>query len=122
MGSGAQVAKEAAQIILTDDDFSGIVVGIKEGRLIFDNLKKTICYVLTSNVPELIPFLLFIILRIPLAIETIAILIIDLGTDIIPAIVFAWEEPEDSIMKVQATIFFCFFFERAGERGEGEGE
>lgn len=100
MGSGAVVAKEAAQLILLKDDFGSIVEGIREGRLIFENLKKCIAYVLTSNVPELIPFLLFIAIRIPLAIETIMILLIDLGTDLAPAVSLAYEEPEALIMEL----------------------
>jgi len=98
MGSGTAVAKEAGEIVLLDDDFSNIVVGIREGRLIFDNLKKCISYVLSSNVPQLIPFLLFVAAKIPLAMETIAILLIDLGTDLAPAVSIAYEEPEDAIM------------------------
>ncbi len=100
MGSGAAVAKEAGQIILLNDDFGAIVDGIREGRLIFENLKKCICYVLSSNIPELIPFLLFIAMKIPLGIEVIVILLIDLGTDLAPAISLAYEEPEDKIMRV----------------------
>lgn len=98
MGSGTDVAKEAGQIVLTDDDFANIVHGIREGRLIFDNLKKCIAYVLSSNIPELIPFLIFIAGKWPLAIETIVILLIDLGTDLAPAVSLAYEEPEESIM------------------------
>lgn len=98
MYSGAAVAKEAAQMVLVDDDFSAIVEGIREGRLIFDNLKKCIAYVLASNVPELVPFLAFIAGRIPLAIETIVILTIDVGTDLFPAVAIAFEDAEDSIM------------------------
>lgn len=100
MGSGAAVAKEAAQLILLQDDFGAIVDGIREGRLIFENLKKCIAYVLSSNVPELVPFLLFIAMKIPLGIETISILIIDLGTDLAPAVSLAYEEPEDAIMQI----------------------
>lgn len=100
MGSGATVAKEAAQICLLNDDFGAIVDGIREGRLIFENLKKCIAYVLSSNVPEIIPFLLFIAMKIPLAIETICILLIDLGTDLAPAVSIAYEEPEESIMQI----------------------
>lgn len=98
MGSGSAVAKEAGQIILLTDDFGAIVDAIREGRVIFDNLKKFITYVLSSNVPEIVPFLLFIILKIPLGLETIHILFIDLGTDLAPAVCLAYEEPEDSIM------------------------
>ncbi len=95
MGSGATVAKEAGQLILLKDDFTNIVDGIQEGRLIFENLKKCICYVLASNIPELIPFLLFIIIKIPLSIETIMILLVDVGTDLAPAIALAWEMEEN---------------------------
>lgn len=55
---GTDVAKEAADMILLDDNFASIVVGIMEGRLIFDNLKKVVSYILASNVPELVPVLL----------------------------------------------------------------
>jgi sodium/potassium-transporting ATPase subunit alpha len=99
MYSGAAVAKEAAQLILVDDDFSAIVEGVKEGRLIFDNLKKCIAYVLSSNVPELVPFLAFIAGKIPLAIETIVILTIDVGSDLAPAVSLAFEDAEDAIMR-----------------------
>ena len=58
-------------------------MGIREGRLIYENLKKCIAYVLSSNIPEIIPFLAFIAIRVPLAIETIMILFIDLGNFII---------------------------------------
>ena len=62
MGSGSDVAKNAADILILDDDFSSIVNGIEQGRVIFDNLKKCIVYALASNIPELTPFLLFIII------------------------------------------------------------
>lgn len=57
---GSEVAKEAADMHLLDDNFCSIVNGIEEGRLIFDNLKKSIAYTLTSNIPEIFPFLIFI--------------------------------------------------------------
>lgn len=85
---------------MLDDDFGAIVDAIREGRVIFDNLKKFITYVLSSNVPEIIPFLLFIILKIPLGLETIHILLIDLGTDLAPAVCLAYEEPEQAIMEI----------------------
>ena len=97
--AGTQVAQQAADMILTNDDFSSIVSAISEGRLIFDNLKKSIAYTLTSNVPELFPYLAFVIFGIPLPLTTILILCIDLGTDIFPAISFAYERPELDIMK-----------------------
>uniref|UniRef100_A0A673T950 Sodium/potassium-transporting ATPase subunit alpha n=1 Tax=Suricata suricatta TaxID=37032 RepID=A0A673T950_SURSU len=76
-----------------------IVEGCQRQRLIFDNLKKSIAYTLTSNIPEITPFLLFIILSIPLPLGTITILCIDLGTDMVPAISLAYESAESDIMK-----------------------
>jgi sodium/potassium-transporting ATPase subunit alpha len=100
MGTGAEVAHDAADLILTDDNFASIVKGIEEGRLIFSNLKKSIAYTLTSNIPEIIPFLTQIVLKIPLGLTTIMILCIDLGTDILPAISFAYEFAESDIMMI----------------------
>lgn len=99
MGSGSQVAQDAADMILMDDNFASIVKGIEEGRLIFANLKKSIAYTLTSNIPEITPFLCQIALKVPLALTTIMILCIDLGTDMLPAISFAYEVSEQDIMK-----------------------
>jgi sodium/potassium-transporting ATPase subunit alpha len=59
--AGSPVAKDAADMLLLDDNFASIVKGVEEGRLIFDNLKKSIAYTLSSNIPEIAPFLLFII-------------------------------------------------------------
>ena len=68
--AGSDVSKQAADMILLDDNFASIVTGVEEGRLIFDNLKKSIAYTLTSNIPEISPFLMFIILDIPLPLGT----------------------------------------------------
>merc|ERR1712088_112505 len=97
--AGSDVSKQAADMILLDDNFASIVTGVEEGRLIFDNLKKSIAYTLTSNIPEISPFLMFIILDIPLPLGTVTILCIDLGTDMVPAISMAYEEAESDIMK-----------------------
>ena len=96
--AGKDVSKEAADMILMDDNFASIVNGVEEGRLIFDNLKKSICYTLTSNIPEITPFLTFIILAIPLPLSTVLILCVDLGTDMVPAISMAYELKESDIM------------------------
>lgn len=96
--TGSDVSKQAADMILLDDNFSSIVCGVEEGRRIFDNLKKSIAYVLASNVPEIVPFLMFVVCNIPLPLGTIAILCIDLGTDMIPAISLGYEAPESDIM------------------------
>jgi len=97
--TGSDVSKQAADMILLDDNFASIVTGVEEGRLIFDNLKKSIAYVLTSNVPEVAPFMMIVLADIPLALGTVTILFIDLGTDIVPAIAFAYETCESDIMK-----------------------
>uniref|UniRef100_A0A671T018 Sodium/potassium-transporting ATPase subunit alpha n=1 Tax=Sinocyclocheilus anshuiensis TaxID=1608454 RepID=A0A671T018_9TELE len=99
--AGSDVSKQAADMILLDDNFASIVTGVEEGRLIFDNLKKSIAYTLTSNIPEITPFLFFIIVNIPLPLGTITILCIDLGTDMVPAISLAYEAAESDIMKRQ---------------------
>nr|2ZXE_A Chain A, Na, K-ATPase alpha subunit [Squalus acanthias]3A3Y_A Chain A, Na, K-ATPase alpha subunit [Squalus acanthias]5AVQ_A Chain A, Na, K-ATPase alpha subunit [Squalus acanthias]5AVR_A Chain A, Na, K-ATPase alpha subunit [Squalus acanthias]5AVS_A Chain A, Na, K-ATPase alpha subunit [Squalus acanthias]5AVT_A Chain A, Na, K-ATPase alpha subunit [Squalus acanthias]5AVU_A Chain A, Na, K-ATPase alpha subunit [Squalus acanthias]5AVV_A Chain A, Na, K-ATPase alpha subunit [Squalus acanthias]5AV len=99
--SGSDVSKQAADMILLDDNFASIVTGVEEGRLIFDNLKKSIAYTLTSNIPEITPFLVFIIGNVPLPLGTVTILCIDLGTDMVPAISLAYEQAESDIMKRQ---------------------
>lgn len=97
--AGSDVSKQAADMILLDDNFASIVTGVEEGRLIFDNLKKSIAYTLTSNIPEISPFLLFILADIPLPLGTVTILCIDLGTDMVPAISLAYEKAESDIMR-----------------------
>uniref|UniRef100_A0A9J8AX07 Sodium/potassium-transporting ATPase subunit alpha n=1 Tax=Cyprinus carpio carpio TaxID=630221 RepID=A0A9J8AX07_CYPCA len=99
--AGSDVSKQAADMILLDDNFASIVTGVEEGRLIFDNLKKSIAYTLTSKIPEMSPFLMFVLVGIPLPLGTVTILCIDLGTDLIPAISLAYENAENDIMKRQ---------------------
>ena len=98
MGSGSEVARNAADMLLLDDNFSSIVNGVEEGRLIFDNLKKSIAYTLSSNIPEISPFIFFMLFQIPQPLSTVLILCIDLGTDMYPAISFAYENVELDIM------------------------
>ncbi|KAL3272569.1 hypothetical protein HHI36_014039 [Cryptolaemus montrouzieri] len=97
--TGSDVAKNAADMILLDDNFSSIVTGIEEGRLIFDNLKKSIAYVLTSNVPEIVPFIVLVGFNLPQSLTVMAIVLIDIGTDLWPAISLAYEKPEADIMR-----------------------
>merc|ERR1712019_98833 len=99
MGTGSDVAKNAADMLLLDDNFSSIVNGVEEGRLIFDNLKKSIAYTLSSNIPEISPFIIYMLVQVPLPLSTVLILCIDLGTDMVPAISFAYENPELDIME-----------------------
>jgi len=96
--SGTDVAREAAQIVLLDDNFASIVAGVEEGRTVFANIRKFTCYVLASNVPEMVPFLAFVVFRVPLALSVIQILSVDLGTDLIPAIGLGQEPPDGEAM------------------------
>jgi sodium/potassium-transporting ATPase subunit alpha len=97
--SGTEVAKEAADMVLMDDNFATIVNAIEEGRTIFANIKKFIAYILTSNVPEILPFIAFVMIGAPLALTVVLILTIDLGTDLLPALGLGREKPEVDVMK-----------------------
>jgi P-type Ca2+ transporter type 2C len=92
------VAKEAANMIILDDNFASIVAGIEEGRAVYANIKRFVTYIFASNVPELIPFILFVLFKIPLPLTVMQILAIDLGTDLIPALGLGVEAPEPGIM------------------------
>ncbi|XP_009462339.1 PREDICTED: potassium-transporting ATPase alpha chain 1-like, partial [Nipponia nippon] len=83
--AGSDAAKNAADMILLDDNFASIVTGVEQGRLIFDNLKKSIAYTLTKNIPELTPYLIYITASVPLPLGCITILFIELCTDIVSA-------------------------------------
>jgi sodium/potassium-transporting ATPase subunit alpha len=97
--AGSDVAKQAADIVLMDDSFSSIVAGVREGRLLFDNIKKTIAYTLTHLGPELVPVVLNLLLGFPQGLSTIQILSIDLASELAPAISLAYENPESDVMK-----------------------
>ena len=97
--SGTEVAKEAADMVLMDDNFATIVSAIEEGRTIFSNIKKFIAYILTSNIPEILPFIAFVVISAPLALTVVLILTIDLGTDLLPALGLGKEPPEHDVMK-----------------------
>ncbi|XP_072754932.1 sodium/potassium-transporting ATPase subunit alpha-B [Anoplolepis gracilipes] len=97
--AGSDVAKNAADMILMDDNFASIVTGVEEGRLIFDNLKKSIAYTLTSSVPEMLPMLSGLIFAIPLPLVIELVICIDVGTDVVPAIALAYEKAESDIMR-----------------------
>jgi Ca2+-transporting ATPase len=98
--AGTDVAKEAAAMILTDDNFASIVNAVEEGRAVYANIKKFCTYIFTSNTPEAVPFILFVLsgARIPLGLTVMQILSIDLGTDIVPALALGAEPPEPGIM------------------------
>ena len=95
---GTDVARESAQIILLDDNFAHIASGIEEGRTVFENMKKFTNYVLVSNGPEILPYLLYIVLPVPLALNIVHILSIDLGTDIVPSMGLGREPPDPAVM------------------------
>ncbi len=95
---GTDVAREAADIVLLDDNFASIVAGIEEGRAVFANMQKFTTYVLASNIPEIVPFLLYVVLPVPLGLTVIQILSIDLGTDLLPAMGLGQETPEADTM------------------------
>lgn len=91
---GTDVSKEAADMILLDDNFASIVQGIREGRTIFQNLKKFVHYVFTSNASELLTVVFGVILQIPSPISAVQILAVDLGTDVFPSFALGFEPPE----------------------------
>lgn len=97
--TGTDVARAAADMVLLDDNFASIVAAVEEGRTVFANIRKFLTYILTSNVPELIPYLAFALFKIPLALTIIQILAVDLGTDMIPALGLGAEEPESHTMQ-----------------------
>ena len=97
--SGTDVAKESADIILLDDNFASIVAAIEEGRAVYDNLRKFLTYILTSNIPEMVPYLAFVLFKIPLPLTIIQILAVDLGTDMLPALALGAEKPDHDTMR-----------------------
>ncbi|KAF9533592.1 aminophospholipid-transporting P-type ATPase [Crepidotus variabilis] len=101
--SGSDVSKEAANMILLDDNFASTVKGVAEGRQIFANLKRSIQYTLSHSTPEVVPQLLYVVVPIPLPISAILILVIDLGFELLIALSFAWDKPEtsDGLMRLK---------------------
>lgn len=98
--TGTDVAKEAADMILTDDNFASIVHAVEQGRAAYNNIRKFLLYILNSNVPEAAPSMAFLLSKgaIPLPLTIMQILFIDLGTDLIPALGLGSEKPEAGIM------------------------
>ena len=97
--AGTDVAKEAADMVLLDDNFASIVNAVEEGRGVFDNIRRFLTYILAHNVPELAPYLAFSLFAIPLALTPIQILSIDMGTDSLTALGLGVEKPDPSIMQ-----------------------
>ncbi|WP_455278787.1 cation-translocating P-type ATPase [[Eubacterium] cellulosolvens] len=98
--SGTDVAKEAASMIITDDNFASIVSAIEEGRAVYNNIKKFTRYIFASNVPEIVPFIFFALAQVPLALNVMQILSVDLGTDMLPALALGAEPAEKDVMNM----------------------
>ena len=98
--TGTDVAKEAADMVLTDDNFASIVSAIEEGRAVYANIRKFMLYILNSNMPEAVPSAVYLLSggAVPLPLTTMQILTIDLGTDMLPALGLGCEAPEDDVM------------------------
>jgi sodium/potassium-transporting ATPase subunit alpha len=92
--SGSDVSKEAATMILLDDNFASTVAGIEEGRLIFQNLRKSVQYTICHTLPEVVACLLNVAIPLPLPLSALLIIFIDLGFELFMALSFAWEKPE----------------------------
>lgn len=97
--SGTDVAKNAADMILTDDNFATIVAAVREGRGIYDNIKKSVHFLLSSNIGEIITIFTAILFKLPAPLLAIHLLWINLVTDSLPAITLGMEKPEPDIMK-----------------------
>ncbi|MEU7875980.1 cation-transporting P-type ATPase [Dactylosporangium sp. NPDC049140] len=98
--SGTDVAREAATMVLTDDNFATIVVAVDAGRRVFDNVRKFVLYIFAHAVPEVVPFLIFALSggAIPLPLTVLQILAIDLGTETLPALALGREPAEPGLM------------------------
>jgi len=99
--SGTDVAREAATMVLTDDNFATIAAAVESGRRVYDNVRKFISYIFTHAVPEVVPFLVFALAggAVPLPLTVMQILAIDLGTDTLPALALSREPAEPGLME-----------------------
>ncbi|HMK53468.1 MAG TPA: cation-transporting P-type ATPase [Methanobacteriaceae archaeon] len=97
--TGTDVAKEASDMVLTDDNFATIVLAIKEGRTIYENIRKFITYIFAHETAEIVPFILMVLFSVPLPITVMQILAIDLGTDTVPALALGVGPSESDVMK-----------------------
>jgi len=95
---GTAVAREASNMVLLDDSFKTIVIAIKQGRVIFDNIQKFIHYLFSCNLSEILFIFIGILLQLPTPLLALQILWLNLVTDVFPALVMAWEQPEDNVM------------------------
>ena len=96
---GTDVARESADMVLLDNNFISIVEGVRLGRGMFDNLRKFVYYVFTHNWAELMTFVAFVLLQVPLPLLVVQVLAIDLGMDVLPSLALTMEPPEPDVMK-----------------------
>ncbi|MCK9419626.1 MAG: cation-transporting P-type ATPase [Nitrospirae bacterium] len=97
--TGTDVAKEASNMVLLDDNFATIVNAVEEGRTVYENIKKFLTYIFASNIPEAVPYLGYILFNIPLPLTILQILLVDLGTDMLPALALGAEKPTPGVMQ-----------------------
>jgi Ca2+-transporting ATPase len=96
---GTDVAREAADMVLLDDNFATIVAAVEEGRAVFDNIRKFLAYFLTSNVAEAAPFVIFVLFGVPLPLTVLQVLLVDLGTDTLPGLALGVDPPAPGTME-----------------------
>ncbi len=97
--TGTDVAKQAADIILLDDDFSTLTLAVKQGRTVFSNIRKLVRYLISCNIGEVMVMFLSIVMGLPVVLLPAQILLVNLVTDGLPAVALGLEKPEDGIMK-----------------------
>jgi magnesium-transporting ATPase (P-type) len=99
--SGTDVAREAADLVLLDDDFATIVAAVEQGRATFANVRRFLTYHLTDNVAELTPFVVWALSggQFPLALGVLQILALDIGTDLLPALALGAEPPREGVLR-----------------------
>jgi magnesium-transporting ATPase (P-type) len=99
--TGTDVAREAADLVLLDDNFATIIIAVEQGRATYTNIRRFLTYHLTSNVSELVPFVVWILSggSFPLALGVLQILALDIGTDLLPALALGGEKPSPDVLR-----------------------
>jgi sodium/potassium-transporting ATPase subunit alpha len=98
--TGTDVAREASDMVLMDDNFASIVSAVEEGRAVFENIRKFVGYIFASNIPEIVPYIAYVLFAIPLPLTIMQILAVDLGTDMFPALALGAERPSKGTMDI----------------------
>jgi magnesium-transporting ATPase (P-type) len=96
--TGTDVAREASDMVLTDDNFANVVHAISEGRAVYDNIRKFVGYVFVSNAAEMMPFVILVLFGVPLPLTIMQVLAVSIGTDLFPALALGAEKPEPDVM------------------------